>query len=69
MTAPAPRPRGGCQSGGAATARVVLDVARRNYARAMAEAFAAGVPADELVRDGDAFARDLAEAMAERGVS
>lgn len=61
------RPCGGCQHVGTAAARVVLDAARRNYARALCEAFAAGVPAEELARDGEAFARDMAEALAERG--
>lgn len=61
------RPCGGCQHIGAAAARVVLDAARRNYVCALVEAFAAGVPAEELARDGDAFARDMAEALAERG--
>lgn len=60
-------PCGGCQTIGAASARVVLDIARRNHAVALVEALAGGVPLAELARDGDAFSRAVADALAEGG--
>ena len=63
------RPCGGCQPIGAASARVVLEIARRNYALALAEAVAAGVPLAELARDGEAFSHAVVEVLAEGGAA
>ncbi len=69
MTAAAHRSCAGCQTIGAVSARLILDVARRNYVRALSNAVAAGVPLAELAQDGEAFSRALAEALAEGGAS
>ena len=66
MSGPEHRPCEGCQHIGAASARVVLEIARRNYALALAEAVAAGVPLAELAQGDEAFSRAVAEALAER---
>ena len=62
-------PCGRRQHIGAASARVGLDIARRNHAVALTEALAAGVPLAELAHDGEAFSRAVAEALAEGGAS
>lgn len=69
MTPSTHRPCAGCQTIGVVSARLILDVARRNYVRALSNAVAAGVPLAELAQDGEAFSRDMAMAMAERGES
>ncbi len=67
MSAATHRPCRGCQTIGVVSARLVLDVARRNYVRALQHAFEAGVPLAELAQDGEAFARTVAMVLAERG--
>ncbi len=69
MTAPVHRPCEGCQTIGVVSARLILGVARRNYVRALSNAVAAGVPLAELAQDGEAFSRDMARVLAERGAS
>ncbi len=69
MSGPDCRPCAGCQTIGVLSARVVLDVARRNYVRALVVAVEAGVPLDELAQDGEAFSRAVARVLAERGGS
>ena len=59
------RPCGGCQPIGAASARVVLEIARRSYAVVLVEALAGGVPLAELARDSEAFSRAVTDALAE----
>ncbi len=67
MVAREHRPCAGCQAIGVLSARVVLDVARRNYVRALAVAVEAGVPLAELAQDGEALSRAVARVLAERG--
>lgn len=58
---------GGCQTIGTAAARVVLDVARTNYVRALRAAFEAGVPLDELAGEGEAAAQTMRDVLALAG--